>query len=303
VIVPTFRPGHFWRNWLDAFAGQTIKPDRAILIDSGSGDDTVELAMQYGFESRTIKHAEFDHGRTRMSGVEKSGDSEIVLFFTQDAELATADSIEQLLKCFLDKSVGAAYGRQLPTREATPIATHARLYNYPEQSRVKSRNDISELGIMTARFSNSFGAYRRSALMEVGGFPSWIIFGEDQVVASRLLMKNWKIAYEARAQVYHSHNYTHTQEFNRYYDIGVFHRLTPWMMKEFGSASGEGIRFVSSELRYLCHCAPNLIPSAMLRTALKYVAYRLGWEAPSTPLAFKRRMSMNPRYWDPLKQV
>jgi rhamnosyltransferase len=303
VIVPTLRPGSSWRNWLDAFAGQTVRPDRAILVDSGSGGDTVELAVQYGFEPHIIKQEDFDHGRTRMLGVENSGDSEIVIFLTQDAELATADSIEQLLKCFFDKAVGAAYGRQLPAREATPIAAHARLYNYPKRSRVKSRSDIPDLGIMAARFSNSFGAYRRSALMEVGGFPASIIFGEDQVVASRLLLKNWKIAYEAGAQVRHSHNYTPTQEFNRYYDIGVFHSATPWMMEEFGGAGGEGMRFVWSEFQYLWRHAPGLIPSAFSRTALKYVAYRLGRMAPSTPLALKRRMSMNKRYWGLPEQI
>jgi rhamnosyltransferase len=156
---------------------------------------------------------------------------------------------------------------------------------------------------MAARFSNSFGAYRRSALMEVGGFPASIIFGEDQVVASRLLLKNWKIAYEAGAQVRHSHNYTPTQEFNRYYDIGVFHSATPWMMEEFGGAGGEGMRFVWSEFQYLWRHAPGLIPSAFSRTALKYVAYRLGRMAPSTPLALKRRMSMNKRYWGLPEQI
>jgi len=70
-------------------------------------------------------------------------------------------------------------------------------------------------GFKAIFFSNSFGAYRRKALEEVGGFPKDVNFGEDTVVAGHLLLAGWKIAYAADAEVYHSHSYSICEEFQR----------------------------------------------------------------------------------------
>ena len=89
---------------------------------------------------------------------------------------------------------------------------------------------ISSIGIKAAFLSNSFAAYRRSALESVGGFPSDTIFGEDTFAAAKMLLNGWKIAYSAEATVYHSHNLTFIEEFRRYFDIGVFHSREKWFM-------------------------------------------------------------------------
>jgi len=301
VIVPTYRPGTQWRQWLDAFARQTVRPNKALIIDSSSGDDTLELAAEYGFDSYVIPTHEFGHGRTRMLGVALTGNSDIVLLLTQDAELAAPDSIENLTALFDDPQIGAAYGRQLSRPKADPISAHARIFHYPATSCVRSIADIPTLGVKAARFSNSFGAYRRSALMQAGGFPLDAIFGEDQAVAAQMLLKGWKIGYAANAQVFHSHDYTFLQEFRRYFTIGVAHQTMPWMVEKFGSVGGEGLHFVRSELSHLWNCSPGHIPSALVRTALKLLAYRLGNTTMPLPTRMKRTLSMNPQYWDSVK--
>jgi len=298
IVVLTYRPGSKWQEWLDAYSRQVIKPRKAVLIDSSSEDGTVELARKFGFEVHVIRPEDFDHGSTRQLGVELSGDSEIVFFLTQDAVLVAPDSFEKLLEPFVDSGIAAAYGRQLPQADATPIAAHARMFNYPPISRIKSRRDVTELGIKTVFSSNAFAAYRRRALMQVGGFPTGTIFAEDQIVAARMLLQGMTLAYVAGAQVRHSHNYTILDEFRRYFDIGVFHSRESWMLKQFGYAGGEGARFVRSELSYLQREAPAQIPSALLRTVLKLVAYRLGALERALPVNVKKRLSMHPRFWD-----
>jgi len=134
--------------------------------------------------------------------------------------------------------------------------------------------------------------------MQVGGFPTGTIFAEDQIVAARMLLQGMTLAYVAGAQVRHSHNYTILDEFRRYFDIGVFHSRESWMLKQFGYAGGEGARFVRSELSYLQREAPAQIPSALLRTVLKLVAYRLGALERALPVNVKKRLSMHPRFWD-----
>ncbi|HEY6848352.1 MAG TPA: glycosyltransferase family 2 protein, partial [Terracidiphilus sp.] len=140
-------------------------------------------------------------------------------------------------------------------------------------------------------------AYRRSALMNAGGFPTNVIFGEDMITAARLLLTGHKVAYVADACAHHSHPYTPMQEFKRYFDIGVLHSRERWLLDEFGKANGEGKRFVLSELRYLQGRDAWQIPSALLRTGIKLVGYQLGqMEARLTP-GIKRRLSMHPKFW------
>ncbi len=125
-------------------------------------------------------------------------------------------------------------------------------------------------------FSNSFGAYRRIALQQVGGFPRDVSFGEDTVVAGHLLSRGWKIAYVAEAKVFHSHGYSCAEEMKRYVSIGELHRRESWILRHFGEASRAGLDFTASEIEFLAERAPALIPEAIIRTGLKYVGYKLG---------------------------
>lgn len=101
----------------------------------------------------------------------------------------------------------------------------------------------------TAFISNSFAAYRKQAIQEVGGFPTHTILCEDMFVAARMLLNGWKVAYVSDACVYYSHNYTILQEFKRYFDIGVFHAREKWIRDSFGQAEGSGIAFVKMEIK------------------------------------------------------
>ena len=133
--------------------------------------------------------------------------------------------------------------------------------------------------------------------MQAGGFPVNTIMNEDTYIAGKMLVSGWKIAYCADAQVFHSHDYSFMDEFKRYFDIGVFHAQTVWLQETFGGVSGEGLRFVVSELRYLMEHAPWLIPSAMLRTGLKWLGFKLGTLYKEMPTALRSCFSLHKTYW------
>lgn len=297
LCLPTLNAEKQAREILNVLNKQTYKLDRLLIIDSSSDDGTVAIFKSFGVNVHVIPRSEFNHGATRQMGVELFPDADIIIFLTQDAVLAHPEAIENLLTCFKHERVGAAYGRQLPRKDAGPIEAHARLFNYPATGRVKSMDDAPELGIKTAFISNSFSAYRRSALMSVGGFPSNTILGEDTYVAAKMLLAGWKIAYSADAPIYHSHRFTPVQEFKRYFDIGVFHSREQWLRKSFGQAEGEGVRFISSELKYLWYNKALLIPSAIIRTALKLIAYKIGILERHLPYWLKSKLSMNSLFW------
>lgn len=280
-----------------ALKQQSLQNLTVLIIDSESTDRTAEIFSKHGFLYQNIPRRSFNHGATRQLAVDLSPEAEIIIFMTQDAILADSSSLQYLVDVFADPLVGVAYGRQLPAPDATPIAAHARLFNYPAESYVRTKADIPRYGIKTAFLSNSFAAYRRKALLAVGGFPSSVILSEDTMVAAKMLLSGWKITYCAEATCYHSHNYPLFKEFQRYFDIGVFHAREGWYLKALGGAEGEGQRFVRSELRYLRRHAPALIPAALLRSVLKFLGYRLGRLEHSLPRWLKLALSMNRGFW------
>lgn len=297
VIVPTLNAARDWRPFVSALLSCRIRLDHVFIVDSESTDGTVELARAAGFEVLSIRRSDFNHGGTRQLAAEKLDHAEILVYLTQDAVLANSEALHLLLAAFDDPSVGAAYGRQLPRSGAEALEIHARNFNYPPTSEVRSFASRDRIGIKAAFLSNSFAAYRRSTLLKVGGFPHDALFGEDTITAAKILLEGHKIAYVAEACVYHSHGYTWAQEFRRYFDIGVLHSRERWLIDTFGKATGEGKRFVVSQLKYLRETDPWQIPSALARAAIKLLGYRLGqMEARLTPNA-KRRLSMHPDFW------
>lgn len=297
LIVPTRNPGPLWPKWLATFKSQHPEVN-LLVVDSSSDDGTDFAAVLSEGQYLRIAASDFNHGSTRSLALKHLPDeTEIVVFMTQDALLATSDSLERLLSAFFDPTVACAYGRQLPHAKATPLSAHARFFNYPDVSRTVSMADQQELGFKTCFLSNSFAAYRLADLLAVGGFPSNVILGEDMSVAARLLMSGKRLAYVAEACVYHSHDYTLVQEFRRYFDTGVFHARTPWLLQAFGAPRGEGLRFVLSEQSYLWRQAPAWLPLALASTLAKWLGYKLGRNEAYLPLNVKRWCSMHKGYW------
>ena len=297
IVIPTWNAGERWKEVINGVLSQSVQPKDVYVIDSGSADDTLNLAKAAGFSVHKIEQKLFDHGGTRQMCVNSLPDSDIIVFLTHDAVLTDKNALKKLISTFNDSRVGAAYGRQLPREQANGIEAHARLFNYPDKSIVKKLNDREKLGFKTVFVSNSFAAYRHTALDEVGGFPKKAILSEDTCVVAKMLQKGWKLSYCAEAQVVHSHHFTYIEEFQRYFDIGVFHTRESWIRAQFGNINGEGRRFVTSELSYLLKKSPLLIPSSIFRTALKMLAYRLGKVESVLPLKLKLSLSMNKVFW------
>jgi rhamnosyltransferase len=296
VVVPTLNAAAVWPQFAPPLLASAA-PEQVLIIDSSSSDQTADLARKAGFRVHVIQRKDFNHGGTRQLAVNLLPDVDLLVFLTQDAILATENALTLLLNAFVDPKVGAAFGRQLPRRSARPIEAHARLFNYPAQSNIRTLASREQMGHKAIFISNSFAAYRRSALTSVGGFPDHILLGEDTVTAAKLLLSDWKIAYVADAKVYHSHSYSWRQDFKRCFDIGVLHAREPWLLREFGQTGDEGRRFVRSELSYLLAHCPWLCPSALLRTAFKLIGYSLGKREKHLNLSWKRKFSMHHRFW------
>lgn len=297
VVIPTLNAEPYLSALLPALAQQGLAPEQFLIVDSESGDATCDEFRRFGATVVGIDRRTFNHGGTRQFAVDLRPEADIVVMMTQDAIPQGHDTIARLVNAFTDPGVGMAYGRQLPRPAARGIERHARLVNYPASSEVRGLEDRTRVGVKTVFCSDSFAAYRVSALAGVGGFPLDAFFAEDQLVAGQMLMKGWQIAYCGDAEVIHSHGYTVAEEFRRYFDVGVFHGRNRWLIDTFGAAEGEGLRFIRSELTYLARHDPMLLPSAIVRTFAKYAGYKMGSREEKLSNRWKQRLSMQPFYW------
>lgn len=297
VVIPVLNAEPFLAALLPALARQGLPHERFLVLDSQSRDRTAAAFREFGATVVEIEQASFNHGGTRRHAVETRPGAEYVVMMTQDAIPQGNDALARLVSAFDDPSVGMAYGRQLPRPVARGIERHARLFNYPPLSETRAFGDSRRLGAKVVFCSDSFAAYRTTALADAGGFPEDAFFAEDQLVAGRMLMKDWKIGYRGDAEVVHSHEYTIVEEFRRYFDVGVFHGRNRWLLDTYGRVEGEGMRFARSEIAYLARHEPWYLPSAAFRLLAKYVGYKIGTREAALSNAWKTRLSMQPFYW------
>ncbi len=301
IIIPTLNAEKQLAGLLESLQSQTISSE-IIVIDSSSSDKTQQIAESHGIRTIVLQRNAFDHGGTRTRAAQ-TAEGDLLVFMTQDAMPANEYAVQNLIQPFADEHVGAAFGRQLPKQDASLFSAHNRQFNYPEKSSRKSLQDKKKFGIKTPFLSNSFAAYRRRALEEIGWFKRNLISTEDMYAGAKLLLAGYALAYVSHALVFHSHNYSLSEEFKRYFDIGVFHKSEAWIQTKFGSARGEGIKYIRSEFNLILEKRKfHLIPEFFMRNALKYAGYLLGKHNEKIPHRAKKKMSRNPLWWDKKKE-
>ena len=298
VVIPTYRPDGRFQELLKRLGRQNHPIRHIYVINTRSDRFPEEVEDMPGVIVTHITPEEFDHGATRDRGFHMSN-ADIVVFMTQDAIPANDSLIEELLLPLKSgDKVGVSYARQLTRRDCGVIERYTRQFNYPEQSQVKGEEDIPRLGIKTFFCSNVCAAYRRDVYEKIGGFCRKAIFNEDMIFAGRMILSGYQVAYAAKAQVIHSHNYTGIQQFRRNFDLGVSQAEHPEVFKTVRSET-EGARLVKGTMVYLLKCGkPYLIPSLLYKSGCKYLGYKLGYTYRKLPIWFVRRCSMSKTYWE-----
>ncbi len=299
ILIPTRNGEQYLPELLRMLQAQVCEiPFDIHVIDSSSEDQTRKIVRNAGVHLQNIAADTFDHGGTRsMAARQVEGD--IVVFLTQDAIPADEYALARLVAPLLeDNTIAASYGRQLANRDANPFSEHLRLFNYPDKGNVRCWQDRHTHGFKTIFISNSFAAYRKQCLADVGFFPDKFLFGEDTYTVARLMERGYCVAYVADARVYHSHNYSMVEDFRRYFDIGVFHVRQPELLAKFGTPTGAGKRYVFSEISFLLQRRRYmLLPQSCLRNLLKFTAYALGKRYSFFPCFIVKSMSMHSRWW------
>jgi rhamnosyltransferase len=299
VIIPTCNAAEYLGPLFSVLERQTKPIDEIIIIDSQSNDNTVEMAKEHkNVKVNKIERAEFNHGGTRHKAfLESAGD--IVCFLTQDALPVNEFYIENLIKPIMeDSEIAMVGGRQIAKEDASSIERRVRLFNYKETSMIWAEKDKDKLGIKAFFVSDSCSAYNRAAYISMNGFEKNILTNEDMEIAARFLENGYKLAYQANAEVYHSHNYTLAEQFKRNFDVGAFLSM---YSKHFSKSRtrNEGMKMakeVFGELIKEKHFVEAFYCGADFFA--RFIGNFMGSRYKIFPLFFVKRMSGHRNWWD-----
>jgi rhamnosyltransferase len=296
VIIPTYNGRQQAGELMRALAAQSLRPTEVIVLDSQSSDGTLEAFQSLGARVKSVERDEFHHSTVRNHGAQLAH-GQLLVFMTQDALPSQSSCFEHLAGPLLDGRASAAFARQVPYSDATPLERFARETNYPAESRTSTDKDIARIGVRAFFFSNSCSMVRRDVFEELGGFPSHTVMNEDMLFAARLLRAGHRIAYVADALVIHSHCYSLAQTLKRYFDIGVVFEQARTELS--GLPLGrDGAVYVRKLLTQLARERNyHWMPLAVAESAVKILGVSLGKSHRRLPLAWTKRLSMHPQYW------
>ncbi|OGW41291.1 MAG: hypothetical protein A2Y97_06715 [Nitrospirae bacterium RBG_13_39_12] len=275
IIIPTLNASIYMEKLLSMLQSQDTKYFELIIIDSSSEDNTVNIARRFGAKTLVIPRHTFNHGRTRnIAATEAKGD--ILIFMTQDALPLEYTLLRKLTTPLKIPDIAATFGKHVPKATASPLETFARQFNYPEKESIKGIDKIKEYGIKTFFFSNVCSAIKKDLFLKVGKFPEDISANEDMLMAAKLIINGYKIAYIPEAKVIHSHNYSLFQQFRRYYNIGSSLKNNRWIL-DYTRPEDEGIRLVKKQISFVLKRHDYLwIPYIFLESVTKYAGYKMG---------------------------
>jgi rhamnosyltransferase len=229
VVVLTLNAGPGFAETLDGVFAQKVGSDfEVIVVDSGSTDGTRELARARGAAVYGVSASDFDHGATRDRGLSLAA-GEYVALLVQDAvpldDRWLAAMIEDLED---DPLVAGVYARQVPRPDSSPLA-RVLVENAPTSGHERREQNAGAPGgyraLPPARrrelalFDNVSSCLRRSIWEEIPFGRTG--FGEDLRWGERVLSRGYKLVYEPRSAVVHSHERGPLYDLRRHYAEGL----------------------------------------------------------------------------------
>lgn len=301
VIIPVYKPNDKFLSLLNMLMNQSVSINKIIVANTEKKffdkfvSDTGFDISKYNIDLFHVTEAEYDHGKTRDEAIKRS-DADIVVLMTQDAVPKNDKLIENLTKNLSGK-VAVSYARQLPGEDSGILETISREFNYPDKSRIKTKEDIDALGIKAFFCSDVCAAYRRDIYYEVGGFVLHTIFNEDMIFAYNAINEGYSVSYEAEACVYHAHKYTCMQQLRRNFDLGVSQADHPEVFLNVKSEA-EGKKLVKAAFKRLIkQKRPLMFIPFCVQCGFKLYGYKMGKRYQSLSMKRVLRLTGTKNYW------
>lgn len=294
VVIPTYNGGALFKDILLRVLEQTAPwKFEIIVIDSCSTDGTWEFAESTpGVRAIQIPKKSFQHGRTRNEAAQLAK-GEYVAFLTQDAMPVDNFWLYDLVTS-LDRhpTAACAYGRHIAYESATPFTKRDLTRHFKAMESLpllmSKYVDIDrwwsgDTGYrrLLHFYSDNNSCLRRS-VWERYPYPE-IDYGEDQVWAEQIISLGYGKLYVRSAAVFHSHDYSEQETFERarteaeffrtqfgYRDIGPSNIVAEAQLKNiddltWGTREGLSADEIAAKLRLNVYALSGLAAGSVQR--------------------------------------
>lgn len=200
VVIPTHNRKVLLKQTLESLVGQSLLPDRIVVVADGCTDGTEE---ELGTSDAIIVESTPGVGA---GGARNVGwrllDTDLVAFIDDDCE-AEPQWLARLAQAFQRTDVGLVQGKTVPAGDVGPYDRTLRILRetglYESCNIAYRRTALEQAGGMNPGFGRTFG--RRGGDPSSGGGSG---FGEDTDLAWRVLRAGWRSEFADDAVVRHA---------------------------------------------------------------------------------------------------
>lgn len=205
IVIRAFNEDKHIGRLIAGINQQTVKNVQVILVDSGSSDNTVEIAKSMGAEVVSIEPKDFTFGKSLNLGISHA-DSDLVVIASAHVYPVYPDWLETLLEPLKLSQTALSYGKQRGAKQ-TKYSEHQIFAKwYPDQSVLHQENP----------FCNNANSAIKRDLWEEHRYHEGLPGLEDLEWANWAFKAGYNIAYQGDAEVIHVHNETWKSVYNRY---------------------------------------------------------------------------------------
>ncbi len=205
IIIRSFNEEKHLAALLESIESQEFKDYEIVLIDSGSTDETLNIAKNYKVHIHHIAKKDFTFGRSLNMGIQNSI-GKILVIASAHVVPKSNKWLSALLALFDDPKIALAYGKQRGGKGSKFSEDQHWRHWFPDQSNADQKQ----------AFSNNANAAIRRSLWEEKTFDEELTGLEDIAWAAWAKEQGYKIAYVAEAEVAHLHDESFAQIINRH---------------------------------------------------------------------------------------
>jgi glycosyltransferase involved in cell wall biosynthesis len=217
IVVRAYNEAEHLGSLFEGISRQTVREVEIIVVDSGSADASVEIALENGARVVRIPSQEFSFGRSLNLGIQ-AAESELVVIASAHVRPVYPDWLECLLGPFDDPQVALVYGRQRGDDSS----------RFSERQIFRQWFPDVDMPSQTHAFCNNANAAVRRTLWQQHAYDEELTGLEDVAWAKWAMGAGQRIAYAAHAEVIHVHTENPRRVYERYRREGMaFKRIFP----------------------------------------------------------------------------